>query len=84
MPHPECSLDCRILAKCPSDTLYCDYSSNDPLLWKAAPYTWNPSLMLSDLPEGDLALRMVARDSCSAQNLSIEYTQKCGFNWMEW
>lgn len=54
--------------------LYCDYSTNDSLYWKAAPYTWNPGLMLSDLPETNVELSIVARDSCGGQNLSVEYT----------
>jgi Cohesin domain len=65
---------CPYFVACQSDSLYCDYSTNDSLLWKAAPYTWNSSLMLADLPEGDVALRMVARDSCGGQDIVVEYT----------
>ena len=66
---------CPYYATCPSGTpLYCDYSTNDTLYWKAAPYTWNPSLMLTDLPEANADLSIVARDSCGGQNISVEYT----------
>jgi hypothetical protein len=66
---------CPYYATCPTGTpLYCDYSTNDSLYWKAAPFTWNPGLMLSDLPETNVELSIVARDSCGGQNLSVEYT----------
>ncbi len=66
---------CPYYATCPSGMpLYCDYSTNDTLYWKAAPFTWNPGLMLSDLPETNVELSIVARDSCGGQNLSVEYT----------
>jgi hypothetical protein len=68
------SAQCPYFVSCQPDSLNCDYSTNDPLLWKAAPYTWNQCLMLSDLPEGDIVLRMSALDSCGSQNLSVEYT----------
>lgn len=66
---------CPYYATCPSDTsLFCDYSTNDPLYWNAAPFTWNPGLMLSDLPEAEVELGIVAKDSCGGQNLSVQYT----------
>ena len=66
---------CPYYATCPSGTpLYCDYSTNDTLYWNAAPFTWNPGLMLSDLPEANTDLGIVARDSCGGQNISVEYT----------
>ena len=68
------SAQCLYFAHCLADTLFCDYSNNDPFYWKSAPYTWNPSLMLSDLPEGDLNLSIVALDSCAGSGISVEYT----------
>jgi hypothetical protein len=68
------SAQCPYFVSCQPDSLYCDYTNNDPLLWAAAPFTWNPGLMLSDLPEGEMTLRMSALDSCGNQNLSVEYT----------
>lgn len=66
---------CPYYATCPSDTsLFCDYSTNDLLFWNAAPFTWNPGLMLSDLPEAEVGLGIVAKDSCGGQNLSVQYT----------
>ncbi|MBC7775820.1 MAG: T9SS type A sorting domain-containing protein [Phycisphaerae bacterium] len=71
-----CTLaQCPYYSTCPTvASLFCDYSINDALYWKAAPYTWNPSLMLSDLPEGDVDLSIVALDSCGGQNILVEYT----------
>jgi len=69
------SAQCPYFSSCPTVTsLYCDYSTNDTLLWKAAPYTWNSSLMLSDLPESDVDLSIVVLDSCGVQNITVEYT----------
>ncbi|MFN0034981.1 MAG: hypothetical protein ACKVUS_07945, partial [Saprospiraceae bacterium] len=66
---------CPYFSTCPTGMpLYCDYSNNDTLYWKAAPHTWSPSLMLADLPEANADLSIVARDSCGGQNLSVEYT----------
>jgi len=69
------SAQCPYLSTCPSIApLYCDYSTNDTLLWKSAPFTWNPSLMLTNLPKGDVDISVVARDSCVGQDVSVEYT----------
>jgi|GEM_PF-2835005 len=71
----QASAQCPYFITCPSIApLYCDYSTNDTLYWKAAPFTWNISLMLSDLPEGDVALGIVARDSCLGQDRWCNYT----------
>ena len=46
---------CPYYASCPTDTqLYCDYTANDTLYWKAPLYTWNFGLVLSDHPEADI------------------------------
>ncbi|MFN0213565.1 MAG: T9SS type A sorting domain-containing protein [Saprospiraceae bacterium] len=66
---------CPYFAVCPTTAqLLCDYSINDTLYWHSAPYTWNPSLMLSDLPETEIEVGIVARDSCWGQDISVEYT----------
>ncbi|MBK6996448.1 MAG: hypothetical protein IPH31_16510 [Lewinellaceae bacterium] len=70
----QASAQCPYFSACPTDTLYCDNSTNDTLYWNAAPHTWNPGLMLSDLPEGDVDLGIVARDTCGGQDVSVEYT----------
>jgi len=70
----QASAQCPNFSACPTDTLYFDNSTNDTLYWNAAPHTWNPGLMLSDLPEGDADLGIIARDTCGGQDVSVEYT----------
>lgn len=51
------SQSCPSFPACPQATvLYCDYSINDSLLWKAEPYTWSPTVLSPDLYEGAAAL----------------------------
>ncbi len=70
----QASAQCPYFSTCPADTIFCDYSTNDTLYWNAAPYSWNPSLMLSDLPEADADLGIITRDTCGAQDVLVEYT----------
>ncbi|MFN0175426.1 MAG: T9SS type A sorting domain-containing protein [Saprospiraceae bacterium] len=71
----QASAQCPYFSTCPTDTLhFCDYSTNDTLYWKAAPHTWNPSLMRSDLPEADAEIGMVAGDTCGGQDILVDYT----------
>lgn len=61
--------NCSIAAQ-----IFCDYSTNDTLLWKSPPFTWHTGLMLSDLPEANVELGIVARDTCGGQDLEVGYT----------
>jgi hypothetical protein len=47
------SAQCPQILNCPQGSpVLCDFSPNDPLLWKAPPYTWSPVLESEDLYEG--------------------------------
>ncbi|MBV6443676.1 MAG: hypothetical protein EPGJADBJ_05459 [Saprospiraceae bacterium] len=56
---------------CPASPVeYCDYSTNDPLLWNQM-YWWDG--VSHDLCEGDAPLTITATDACSGANINITY-----------
>jgi hypothetical protein len=62
-----------IVSNCPASPVeFCDYSSNDGLLWNQ-PYWWDNTTGSHDLCEGDAPLTITATDSCSGANLNITY-----------
>ena len=68
------------LAQCPSifncpqgSPVVCDLSDNDPLLWKAPPYTWSQTIGTSDLYEGVADFSLKALPCPDGGNVSISY-----------
>ncbi|MBV6442789.1 MAG: hypothetical protein EPGJADBJ_04515 [Saprospiraceae bacterium] len=56
---------------CPASPVeYCDYTTNDPLLWNQM-YWWDG--VSHDLCEGDAPLTITATDACSGANINITY-----------
>lgn len=74
--HWVCGLaaQCPVIIDCPT-TLQplCAYSDNHALFWNAAPHTWNPDILRSDLPEEDIEINIEVWDSCGGMNLNIGY-----------
>jgi len=65
---------CPFFVNCPTATqLTCAYTDNNVWFWNAATHTWNPSLLLADLPEADTDVEIEVIDSCGGLNLAIEY-----------
>jgi hypothetical protein len=62
-----------IQVQCPSNpTIYADFSSNDPLFWKA-PYWWDALIQSNDLAEGDVNLALNFTDSCTLGATHVRY-----------
>jgi len=60
------------LDHCPSDTLYCDVTVNDPGLWNHVDW-WDNNTQSHDLCEGPADLTIVGKDLCSGPNISAHY-----------
>jgi hypothetical protein len=59
---PLCAQLCPRIVNCPQSTpTYCDFSTNDSLLWNVAPFTYSPTIGNADLHEGaiDLSLKAI-------------------------
>ena len=57
---------------CPSDTTYCDFTTNQAGLWNQMDW-WDNSIQSHDLCEGPADLKVAGRDACSGTNVSANY-----------
>ncbi|MFN0174692.1 MAG: T9SS type A sorting domain-containing protein [Saprospiraceae bacterium] len=57
---------------CPSDTLYCDVTANNPGLWNNIDW-WDNNTQSHDLCEGPADLTIVGKDLCSGPNITAHY-----------
>lgn len=61
-----------IVENCPSDTVFCDITANDPGLWNDHDW-WDNNIQSHDLCEGPADLGITGRDQCSGPNISAHY-----------
>jgi hypothetical protein len=54
------------------DSLHCDLSENDPMLWNATPW-WDIVHQQHDLCEGELPASITVQDACSNAGLEVQY-----------
>jgi hypothetical protein len=57
---------------CPSDTVYCDLTTNHAGLWNDMDW-WENSMQSHDLCEGPADLKVAGRDACSGTNVAANY-----------
>ncbi|MDX1913125.1 MAG: hypothetical protein SFV22_16645, partial [Saprospiraceae bacterium] len=65
---------CPRIVNCPQSTpTYCDFSTNDTLLWNVAPFTYSPTIGNADLHEGAIDLSLKAIGCPGGGNVGISF-----------